>query len=726
MRNLLNILLLLTLANTLPGQCLQLQNCPAAPVVYCDSTANDSLQWNNALFAAPTYLSNNLPEGETDLCFSVSDTCTGANLDIQYLLFLDLDGDGDRETVVNSADLPPAGKVYFGNAANPNYSGGTAAAFDTRQVPTGDRYRFALETSGGPANRTACIRWNTANAPTTFQTPQLPYGNHLVKWVVSNGLGDVDTCAYEIQVKDCLPPQVVCINGLSVNIMPTGMVTLWATDFLQYAEDNTTPGIMLEMAIRIDGNGTGFPLDSLGNPRQSATFNCNHLGSQPVELWVRDLAGNTDSCLTWLIVEDAAGFCDGTSQVYIDVQVCARQWCTGAVVSDVTVSNPVPTIPDFWQLYSDGCYLAERNTTITNHVLTVTKDDDPLNGIDILDLIAVSKHILGLEPISNPYALVAADVNNSRSITSFDIVESRRLLTGVYDAFPNSTSWRFFDADFVFPNPNNPFQGIFPETKQLILTSNDTIQGDYEFKAIKIGDVNCSAIPNAAPQPNDRAVAFLNLPAHLLAAGETIILPIRFAETAAWLGFQFGLQFDPEKLTLEAVLPGSLPGWDAQTAFQPHPGLLNVLWFDTDPQLLSKEKTLCTLRLRALAPVDLEADLQLAPGRLRAEAFTGTSEARNLQLQFSPATATTIRIGQPQPNPATSGAQLQLELPEPMPVQLDLWDARGRLVWSQNLEGQAGLQTLDFPEAAFTAGGVYVWRLAAGTEARSGRLVIQP
>ncbi len=725
MRNILNILLLLAFAKNLAGQCLQLQNCPATPVVFCDSTANDSLQWNHALFAAPTYLTNNLPEGETELCFSAADTCAGANLDIQYLLFLDLDGDGDRETVVNSADLPPAGMVFFGNAGNPNYSGGTAAAFDTRQVPAGALFRFALETGGSPANRTACIRWNTADAPSNYETPQLPYGNHLVKWVVSNGLGDVDTCTYEIQVADCQAPQVVCLNGLSVNIMPTGMITLWATDFLQYAEDNTTPGIMLEIAIRIDGTGTGFPLDSLGNPQQSATFNCNHLGSQPVELWVRDLAGNVDSCTTWLIVEDAAGFCDGNIQVYINARVCARQWCTGAVVSGVTLSNPAPWIPDFWQLYSDGCYVAERDTVISNLGLTVSKNDDPLNGIDILDLVAVSKHILGLEPLSNPYAMVAADVNNSRSITTFDIIESRKMLTGVYDVFPSNSSWRFLDADFVFPNPNNPFQGIFPEIKQL-LTVNDTIVGDFEFQAIKTGDVNCSAIPNFAPEPDDRAVAYLNLPTRLLAAGETIELPIRFAETGAWLGFQFGFQFDPEKLVLEAVLPGNLPGWDAQTTFQPHPGLLNVLWFDTDPHLFSQEKTLCTLRLRALAPVDLKTAFQLAAGRLRAEAFTGTAEARNLQLQFSPAPAAAIRIGQPQPNPTTEGARLALELPEPMPVQLEIWDAQGRQVWSRSFAGTPGLQTLDLPESVFPVAGVYIWRLAAGTEVRSGRLVTRP
>jgi hypothetical protein len=71
--------------------------------------------------------------------------------------------------------------------------------------------------------------------------PQLPYGTHKIKWTITDGCGNETYCEYTFVVKDCKAPTVVCHNGLSVNIMPTQMVQLWATDFLQYAEDNCTP-----------------------------------------------------------------------------------------------------------------------------------------------------------------------------------------------------------------------------------------------------------------------------------------------------------------------------------------------------------------------------------------------------------------------------------------------------------------------------------------------------
>jgi hypothetical protein len=43
--------------------------------------------------------------------------------------------------------------------------------------------------------------------------------------------------------------------------------------------------------------------------------------------------------------------------------------------------------------------------------------------IDV-DLVLISKHILGLEPLNSPYKMIAADANKSNSITTFDIVES--------------------------------------------------------------------------------------------------------------------------------------------------------------------------------------------------------------------------------------------------------------------------------------------------------------
>lgn|GEM_PF-4299720 len=69
-----------------------------------------------------------------DLGIAVTDACSGPNVLIQYELFLDLDNNGTRETLVSSRQQNMANTVYYGNASGPNYSGGEARAFDQRMV----------------------------------------------------------------------------------------------------------------------------------------------------------------------------------------------------------------------------------------------------------------------------------------------------------------------------------------------------------------------------------------------------------------------------------------------------------------------------------------------------------------------------------------------------------------------------------------------------------------
>jgi hypothetical protein len=61
--------------------------------------------------------------------------------------------------------------------------------------------------------------------------------------------------------------------------------------------------------IRKCGAGTGFPVDGNGNPITNVTFTCAELGTQCVELWAIDAAGNADYCETYVIVQDNLGNC---------------------------------------------------------------------------------------------------------------------------------------------------------------------------------------------------------------------------------------------------------------------------------------------------------------------------------------------------------------------------------------------------------------------------------
>jgi Leucine-rich repeat (LRR) protein len=121
------------------------------------------------------------------------------------------------------------------------------------------------------------------------------------------------------------------------------------------------------------------------------------------------------------------------------------------------------------------------------------------NGVGLIDLTLTAKYMLEDFNFPTPYRLIAADVTNNGDILITDIVTMSRVIIDIYPEFPNNTSWRFVDADYIFPNPNNPWVEAFAETRTLLAFTKDSLQND--FIAIKIGDVDLSAT-NFFDNPN--------------------------------------------------------------------------------------------------------------------------------------------------------------------------------------------------------------------------------
>ncbi len=152
-----------------------------------------------------------------------------------------------------------------------------------------------------------------------------------------------------------------------------------------------------------------------------------------------------------------------------------------------------------------GVDLASGDFTITNENgqyqmelpagssfdLTPINDTEPLNGVTTFDLVLITKHLNGTEALNSPYKIIAADADKSNSITWNDTIQIRELVWNITTSFPNNTSWRFVPADFVFPNPADPFQTAFPEVVNINNLSSDITA---DFIAIKVGDVNNSAV----------------------------------------------------------------------------------------------------------------------------------------------------------------------------------------------------------------------------------------
>lgn len=117
----------------------------------------------------------------------------------------------------------------------------------------------------------------------------------------------------------------------------------------------------------------------------------------------------------------------------------------------------------------------------------------PLNGVSTFDLVMISRHIDGVEPLDSPYKIIAADITNEGLIGLPDTVELRKLILGQITEFVFNTSWRFVRADYVFPNPTNPFQPPYPENYATPNLTADVT--DMDFIGVKIGDINNSVIP---------------------------------------------------------------------------------------------------------------------------------------------------------------------------------------------------------------------------------------
>ena len=723
-------MLLLTLGQ-LSAQCLEYSGCSATPSEVCDYSPNNAQLWNELYWWDNQLQTHDLSETASDISITVVANCAGI-FKVKYTLFLDLNGDEIMETVVQSDTLPGFNTVYFNNLGNPNYGGGTARSFDERPVPPVDKYGFALETQSSGNSTTAHLRWNTSAAPNNFVEPQLPYGKHKITWSVMDSLGNLMQCTQDFEVKDCKKPTVVCLNGLSVNIMPTGMITLWASDFLQYIEDNSTPVGQIKIALRKCGTGTGFPVDFTGNPAQNVSFNCDEIGIQCVELWAIDAAGNADYCETYVIVQDNIGNCGMGN---MGITTCIENWCNHAPLHEVVVnidgsSNFTPPYSYFDlndSINSNGCSVGLSNVPIASTFsIAPEKDDFPSNGVTVLDLIKIRRFLMGFDTDLSPYAMVAADANKSGSITSFDIIELRKLIIGIYQELPNNTSWRFIDASFAFPNAQNPFQTAFPE----FVSIEDAVLSSYQasFKAIKIGDLDCDAWQGLQAPVQDRGLPqrSLTLPDATLLKGETTEIALQMAEPGDWAGLQMGLQFDPEKVEIMQVSAGGLPSFDADAIHQSKPGMLSFVWVDGLSQRIVPEQDLLKLRIRALESLKVSDVFKASDdfdnlGSLGDEPHTLTLDFR--QFEHPSASGGETSIFTLQPNPTSEGASIPVRLSQAEKVKVEIADISGKTIWANELELSAGSHLLEIAAQSMSQGGVYVWRVVAGSKSASGKLV---
>lgn len=703
------------------AQCPAIYGCPTGLAQLCDYTDNDSLMWNTPPFTWAPGISNiDLPEGAVDLTLHVFNPCA-ANPTVSFVLLLDLDGDNIQETAVSSSALPPPGRVLFNSAFSPTYDEGDTLLFDKRPVPDSMKYQFVLEPNYAGDTILYHIRWTSNSSQIS---PRLPQGRHRIQWrMVYNN--QIRACDYSFRLRDCVSPTLECAPGATISMQNTAPALLHADDLLVSSTDNITPDSLLEFALRRAGTGNGFPLAPGGAPADTLVFECAEAGVQPIELWVRDRAGNAIHCTTPVEVLENPVYC------YIaPPSICAR------TIWDSTLTLSGTEFYVMWQ-NGNGSYdtlalpgidsaCGELNILppASSFSLAARRPDDPLNGISTFDLVMISRHILNVTPLAEPWQIVAADVNRNGAVTALDIVELRKLILGITTSLPGQDSlpWRFFDASCTFEG--NVFAQFCPTAITLVSQPLTSYPSQIDFEGLKVGDVNGSVDLSAAASQRGNDPHALVIPDRFMQAGSVADVPVYLADGGRWLGAQFALVGDPALLSVEAVLPGAIEAPEAYSALRPESGEVSVSW-DAPPrgQPLRPDEPLLQLRLRARRDLSLAGSLRLS-NRLQSEAYTEAGALRSLDLTFDRTfQKASSALEEPYPNPMRDRTTFELNLSAPASVELRLVDVTGQTALRQRLELDAGLSRLEILESELPGPGVYAWQIQAGTVVRSGWLL---
>jgi hypothetical protein len=537
-------------------------------------------------------------------------------------------------------------------------------------------------------------------------------GSYTITFIANDGCNNQSTCTATLVVADCKKPVIYCKPNLPVEINP-GIFT-----------PPLSPPMVTVNASQLDDGS----FDSCGGPLQfsfssdvnntTMTYFCDQLGTDSVEMWVTDAAGNQDFCKTAIIVQASNNQCPDDPLVNLG----------GFIKSED--NDPTGNVTVSLSGQSNGSLLTGSNGSYTfagvpaGNDVTVTpfKDDNHLQGVTSYDLVLISQHILGIQPLNSPYKRIAADANNSKSITTFDLVEIRKLILHITDKFANNTSWRFVDKKYVFPNPANPWLTQFPEIININDIPADVL--DADFVAVKIGDVNNSA-NFTGDGPDDRSAngtLVFETEDLQLAAGETYSVDFSSRDFDV-SGFQFTLDFDAAKIAFVEVSPAVASHGNFGLALLDE-GAITASWNESS-ESISPDAAIFRLVFKARTKGRLSEMLRLSGRFTPAEAYEQDGSLLGVKLQFGNGqTSGGFVLYQNKPNPFGQETVIGFHLPQPAPATLSVLDVSGRLVKEVKDHFAEGYNEIRLKRQDLPLGGIFYYRLDTPTDSDIKKMIL--
>ncbi len=579
-----------------------------------------------------------------------------------------------------------------------------------------------------------------------------PTGEHTITYTATDGCGNTSTCAVQLSVQDATPPTPVCISGISLPIGPGGEVNISTTNLNFGSFDNCTAPSDLDVQI----SRTNFTCadvgshdvimtvtDEAGNVAECVSI-VTIVGDDPMAVLLssdleaggqthvvsatvtggsgnfayvwNDVASSTTATLAGMIpgmysvtVTDLSGGCVVTETFEVgNVEFANIEGIIqtengtpmGGIALELSGSLERNSITD-----ETGAYSFEDVLLGGNYNITPSYGGAHNAGVTTFDLVLIGKHILSLQALDSPYKIIAADVNKSGTVTTFDQVLIRRIILGQSSEFTGNTAWRFVCGNYIFEDPTNPLAEDFPEVQAYPVLG--TGQVNTNFVAIKTGDVNNSVemlITASASRGDNLDKLDFVIKNQNLEAGREVVLPIRAKNFNAIAGFQFALNFHEDQLDFKGIEAGVLDNFSGENLGlnQLGDGVILISWNDIFDTNFNAEEVLFNLKFKAKNNTTWQEAIRLNETYMLPEGYAGIEAEQikllNLHLHFEPVDGTVENVFDVQfyPNPVQDICHISFGNNKAQMAQIVFTDLQGRKLKQVEKYLSKGTQILQF------------------------------
>jgi hypothetical protein len=453
------------------------------------------------------------------------------------------------------------------------------------------------------------------------------------------------TIQVKAQVPDTIPPTAICVsNVVTIPMQANGFVVIHAKDFDRGSYDNVTKVDKLKFYFDGDPAKTNFQIRCIDLEAAGVVELPLNL-----QLWVEDEGGNKASCDLSIIIQDVLDVCQiQVSQTYIKGKVRVENGNKVSLTATLRGPNNFKSEINSADIFLSGFdFYFPHLTKQTGYQLCLDKQDEHLNGISTVDVVRIQRHILGIEYLNSHYKYMAADVNKTKTITSSDITEIRRLILGIKKTFTNVPSWIFVPKDLTFaPNFVPDIKPFIPSCDSIYI--GNTSIDNKEYVAIKMGDVSLNAKSDALHGLQTRSQKNTLFYQTATIDKNTIRTDFKLKNGFEVAAFQFTLAFNPNELEFAGIENGNIRMDEEQYSLHDlHNGKIHFAW---DRNQLDKSTqtngALFSITWKRISLNSINPDLSLDPNGIEALCFDNDLNEFNLSLRSTSEDATDIRVFQ--------------------------------------------------------------------------------